>query len=231
MPTALNPSPRGRSACCEHELRAADEHSPLASQLEEDAFYQRHLRAGPAYRRQPPTHDSEAVITLATGETIAEQDQLQAGPYSDNMYRPSAQFRRTADERKDQLLSWKRDDQRFFAAGACHILAFAFLETYPEAGFRPVGLWPRGAKDPSHLYVSDGTWAFDHDGWTLELDLLAATRAFEPEADFQSHVIQDGIDKFCADHHHRPRQLFAFDPWSRALHYLAGFSPPSCIAL
>jgi len=24
----------------------------------------------------------------------------------------------------------------------------------------------------SHVYVCDGTWAFDHDGWTLEDDLL-----------------------------------------------------------
>jgi hypothetical protein len=31
----------------------------------------------------------------------------------------------------------------------------------------------------SHVFVSDGTWAFDHDGWTLKAELLAVTAAFD----------------------------------------------------
>ncbi|RCV48146.1 hypothetical protein [Marinitenerispora sediminis] len=143
------------------------------------------------------------------------------------MYRPSAHFRRTAEERRDQLLSWNREDTAFFAAGACHILAFAFLETYPEAGFRAMGLWPRGERDPGHVYVTDGTWAFDHGGWTRPGELLAVTRAAEPAADLRPQAINAGLDTFCACHRHRPRQRFAFDPWSRALRYIARFPPPS----
>lgn len=41
----------------------------------------------------------------------------------ESKYRPAGLFRRTDAERADQLLSWQRDDQAFFAAGACHILA------------------------------------------------------------------------------------------------------------
>jgi hypothetical protein len=146
------------------------------------------------------------------------------------MYRPSARFRRTEAERQDQLLSWKRDDVAFFAAGACHILAFAFMETYPDAGFHPVGLWPCEVTDPSHVYVTDGTWAFDHDGWTLQSELLKVTRAAEPLSDFQSRPIHMDLDTFCVDHHHRPRQLFAFDPWERALRFIAQFPAPDANA-
>lgn len=80
------------------------------------------------------------------------------------MYRSSAQFRCTPAERADQMLSWNRDDVRFFAAGACHILAFAFLEVYPKAGFGTVN--------------------------------------------------------------HRDRHCYAFDPWERALRYIAQFPTP-----
>ncbi|SOE13827.1 hypothetical protein SAMN06272775_4800 [Streptomyces sp. 2323.1] len=142
------------------------------------------------------------------------------------MYRPSARFKRTAEERRDQLLSWEREDVAFFAAGACHILAYAFMETYPEAGFHAVGLWSRGARDPGHVYVTDGTWAFDHDGWTPEPELLSVTRATTPDADFRTGPVHGDLDAFCTRHHHRPRGLFAFDPWERALRYLRRFPPP-----
>lgn len=35
---------------------------------------------------------------------------------------------------------WSSPDRVFFACGACHILAFAFLKAYPQSGFAP--LWP-----------------------------------------------------------------------------------------
>ena len=145
------------------------------------------------------------------------------------MYRPSAQFRRTPAERADQLLSWNRDNVPFFAAGACHILAFAFLETYPQAGFHPVGLWPRGAANPSHVYVTNETWAFDFDGWTPEAELLAVTRAAEPDADYERRPVLTDLRTFCHSHDHRDRPHFAFDPWDRALRYLAQFPAPDTL--
>jgi hypothetical protein len=75
------------------------------------------------------------------------------------MYRSSAQFRRTPAERADQMLSWNRDDVRFFAAGACHIL-------------------------------------------------------------------ETGLSAFCREHNHRDRPYYAFDPWERALRYIAQFPAP-----
>ncbi len=38
------------------------------------------------------------------------------------MYKPSFLFDRTPEERTDPFLFWQREDQLFFAAGACHIL-------------------------------------------------------------------------------------------------------------
>lgn len=142
------------------------------------------------------------------------------------MYQPCSMFRRTSLERADQLLAWNRDDQAFFAAGACHILAFAFLEAYPAAGLVPVGLWPQGAESPSHTYVTDGAWAFDHAGWTREAELLEITRADEPVAKYQSRRIAVDLNTFCSRYNHRPRHLFAFDPWSRALRYVSRFALP-----
>jgi hypothetical protein len=142
------------------------------------------------------------------------------------MYRSSAQFRRTPTERADQLASWNRDDVRFFAAGACHILAFAFLEAYPEPGFRTVGVWARGQADPMHAYVTDGAWAFDFDGWTPANELLAATRAAEPGADYEQRTIDTDLSTFCRVHNHRDRPYYAFDPWQRALRYIAQFPTP-----
>ncbi|MFX0578762.1 hypothetical protein [Nocardia nepalensis] len=143
------------------------------------------------------------------------------------MYIPCAVFRRTPLERADQDLAWHRDDQWFFAAGACHILAYAFLETHSHR-FTAKGLWPADAADPGHVYVSDGTRAFDHCGWTLERELLAVSRAVEPAANYQSRAIRMGLDELCARHWHRTRAEFLHDPWPRAHAYIARLdsSPP-----
>jgi hypothetical protein len=81
-------------------------------------------------------------------------------------YVPCGVFRRTDAERRDQELAWNRSDQEFFAAGACHILAWTFLETYPDAGFELVDLRKVSEKDGFHVVASNGRMAFDHAGWT-----------------------------------------------------------------
>lgn len=141
------------------------------------------------------------------------------------VYVPCSVFRRTPLERADQYLSWSRDDQAFFAAGACHILAYAFLETRAR-DFHLVGLWPQGAYDPSHVYASNCIWAFDQCGWTPEPELLAVSRAAEPHAEYQPRPILMGLDEFCARHWHRTRVEFAYDPRLRAHEYIARFVDP-----
>ena len=146
------------------------------------------------------------------------------------MYRPCGTFRRTPAERADQELSWRRSDQAFFASGACHVLAWAFQHTYPDAGFSTIALRKVGNEHASHVYVSDGTWAFDHDGWTLEAELLEVTAAAEPDAPWERLVIDSDLETYCVEHHSLPPHLFAHPPWQRAHDYLARFDPPPAAA-
>lgn len=139
-------------------------------------------------------------------------------------YEPPGVHRRNDAERRDQLLSWQRPDRAFFAAGACHILAFEFLALDRFAGFKPVGLRRPDATSFDHVYASDGTWAFDFCGWTLEADLIAATLAYEagsaPGLRFDRVLIDDCLNDLCANYHHRPPHDFAADPRPRAREYL-----------
>ncbi|WP_432572604.1 hypothetical protein [Kineococcus sp. SYSU DK005] len=141
------------------------------------------------------------------------------------MYQPCSAYRRTPAQRADQELSWHRSDQAFFASGACHVLAFAFQHTHPDAGFCTIALRKTGEKHASHVYVSNGTWAFDHDGWTLEVELLEVTAAAEPDAAWERLIITSDLDTFCVQHHHLPPHLYARSPWQRAYGYLARFGP------
>ncbi|MGW4536240.1 hypothetical protein ACWEOI_35315 [Nocardia sp. NPDC004340] len=142
------------------------------------------------------------------------------------MYIPCSEFRRTPLERFDQDLAWHRDDQWFFAAGACHILAYVFLEQH-RGRFAAFGLWPCMADDPSHVYAGDGIWAFDHSGWTPVGELPGAGQAAEPGADYRSRPIEMDLDEFCARHWHRSPAEFIYDPRPRARAYIAKFRLPA----
>ena len=133
-------------------------------------------------------------------------------------YTPSGVFRRTPEERADQEVSWRRTDQAFFASGACHILAWEFVARNPAFGLR--ALWKVGEPNPSHVIASDGTWAFDHDGWTLEAELLAATRAYEPDVTWELVPITTDLATFCAQNYHRMPHQYHQDPRPRARAYI-----------
>ena len=46
---------------------------------------------------------------------------------------------------------WSLPDRVFFASGACHILAYAFLNAYPNCSFAPIWIKPaRGFTGESH---------------------------------------------------------------------------------
>ena len=68
---------------------------------------------------------------------------------------------------------WHRPDRHFFANGACQVLAFAFLERYPDIGFRARWIKPAAGFTGNHIYVTDGINAFDYHGLTSEQRLLA----------------------------------------------------------
>jgi hypothetical protein len=115
-------------------------------------------------------------------------------------------------------LARRRGDQAFFAVGACHILAWEFVARHPS--YRMVGLRKVGEQDPSHVIATHGTWAFDHDGWTLEAELLAETAAYEPSTAWELLPITTDLATFCANHRHRAPEYFHQDPRTRARAYI-----------
>ena len=77
------------------------------------------------------------------------------------------------DVKNDPVKRWHRPDRHFFANGGCQILAFAFLERYPQMGFRARWIKPAVGFTGNHIYVTDGIDAFDYHGLTTEQGLLA----------------------------------------------------------
>ena len=56
----------------------------------------------------------------------------------------------------------------FFAAIACHILAHMFLSLDPNEGSDLIYTKPVKKQPGKHAYESNGTWAFDFNGWSSE---------------------------------------------------------------
>lgn len=146
---------------------------------------------------------------------------------------PAIRLRRTERERRDQHASWRRTDEAFLAAGACHVLAFALLTRHPRVGRTPVLLRPVGGLPGSHVYVRCGSWAFDFNGWTTETDFLAANTAECLKTwrawDSDRIDIADPIEAFCATCNHRLPSDFVDDVIARADAFLERFpaDPPT----
>ena len=131
-------------------------------------------------------------------------------------------YTRTAGERRDQRLSWRRPDRSFFASGACHILAFATAKRYADAEI--VSIVPEAGTAGSHVYARNGQRVFDFNGWTDEAELLAVI-----ERDYQQHdpnwayepvVSELGIVEFCSEFQARLPADFLRSPWRRARRYV-----------
>ena len=134
-------------------------------------------------------------------------------------------YRRTPLERASQQVSWGRTDQAFFAAGACHVLAWTCRATYADQAIGLCGMRFEGEPHAFHVYARWEDWAFDHSGWHLEQDLLAANRAYEDRVIEQVPVGPD-LATFCEQHNSRMPHQYWRDPVPRARLYLERFVPP-----
>lgn len=144
------------------------------------------------------------------------------------MYKPSIYYKRTPEEKADKFLAWKRDDTAFFAAGACHILAHMFMELHhKEKKYTIIGIKAKQNKYVSHVYVTDGRWAFDYAGWTLEEELLRKTKKayskVHKDWDYEKIIIKEDLETFCKKQYHRPPSYFPYLPWERAYNYIKKF--------
>jgi hypothetical protein len=71
---------------------------------------------------------------------------------------------------------WSLPDRVFFACGACHILAYAFLDKYPASGFAPVWIKPACGFTGNHIVVVRNDIAFDYHGYSSWTRLLEHMR-------------------------------------------------------
>ena len=73
---------------------------------------------------------------------------------------------RTEEQKKDLIASWHRQDRAFFAAGACHVLAYEFLKRAEAQGFRAFMIKPELGFRGGHVFASNERVAFDYHGWS-----------------------------------------------------------------
>jgi hypothetical protein len=150
-------------------------------------------------------------------------------------YQPSFNFDRTPQEHQDIFVSWARADRAFFAAGACHILADLFVQLHMHEGYNMVFIKPAKGFPGSHVFASNGNWAFDHNGWTKEKELMSLTeQAYTkkyPGWTYQKidiKIYMTALEDMCKENNHRLPWQFAHLPWERAYKYIKQFpdSPP-----
>lgn len=122
-------------------------------------------------------------------------------------------------------MSWIRDDQAFFAAGACHVLAWTCHETYAKQDLRIVGLKFAGQSIAFHVIATWRDWAFDHCGWNLKGALILANEQFESRA-IESFAITSNLVGYCQEHRSRLPGQYHADPRPRALSYVRSFDAP-----
>lgn len=79
--------------------------------------------------------------------------------------------------KEDPVRRWALPERVFFACGACHILAYAFLKAYPDSGFAACWIKPAAGFTGNHILVVRGDLAFDYHGYTNWTALLRHTHA------------------------------------------------------
>src|SRR5687767_482421 len=73
---------------------------------------------------------------------------------------------RTKGGKGNLELNWALPDRVFFACGACHILAYAFLKAYPHSGYTPIWIRPEEGFTGNHILVVRDQLAFDYHGYS-----------------------------------------------------------------
>ena len=107
--------------------------------------------------------------------------------------------------KNDPHRRWHRPDRAFFANGACQVLAYAFLERYPNLGFRARWIKPARGFTGNHIYVSDGIHAFDYHGLTTQEKLLALVqrRASRFYLGWSANIVDLPKDVLISEHRSR----------------------------
>lgn len=142
--------------------------------------------------------------------------------------------------KRNPELRWALGDRQFFACGACHILAYAVLERFPDAGFGAVWIKPATGYTGNHVIVTDGSLAFDYHGFSdwkhLRTHTIDKAKRLMPGWDCT--LVPLPPDVLISEAKSRtieglwlqgPKQ-FLHDALPRALGYLDRFEPPRSLA-
>jgi hypothetical protein len=145
--------------------------------------------------------------------------------------------RRTPGSKRDPVKQWALPERVFFAAGACHILAYAFLEAYPASGFKPVWIRPGDGHTGNHIVVVRHEVVFDYHGYSNWTAYWAHTsrRANQWWPGWNADIIEMRQEALVSNAHagdyHGLRMKepkhYLFNPLPRARQYLQRFPPPS----
>jgi hypothetical protein len=144
--------------------------------------------------------------------------------------------RRTPGSKRDPAKQWALPDRVFFAAGACHILADAFLDSYPDCGFQPVWIRPIPGHTVNHVVLVRGDVVFDYHGYSDWQAYWTDTkrRANQWWAGWDADPVAVHREALASNHEARrysglvmkePKD-YLFDPRPRARAYLLRFVAP-----
>ena len=128
---------------------------------------------------------------------------------------------RTEAQKRDLEWAWNRGDRAFFQAGACHILADAFLRRFPAAGFRPLMIQPVAGFRAGHIVAASLTRVFDWHGFSDRDRYLThyfrKLRQFFPGWNAIVFELDDFMTPaFFEKFHHRAPAQFFHDPTPRS---------------
>jgi len=94
--------------------------------------------------------------------------------------------------KQDPVRRWNLSERAFFAHGACHILAHSFLERFPGSGFYLIWIKPGAGYRGNHVFVTNGSVAFDYHGY-CNLNRLVShhfTKYSRDQADWNAEIIE-----------------------------------------
>ena len=107
--------------------------------------------------------------------------------------------------KRDPAARWALPDRVFFACGACHVLAYAFLKRHGSSETKALRIKPDPGFTGEHIVVASGAWVFDYHGYAERDRYLAHTFA----------KAQRWWPGWSATLHELPREALVSEPLSR----------------
>lgn len=135
-------------------------------------------------------------------------------------------YLRTPEEKADPEAWWKKPDEIFFAAGACHILASVYVQQFAGIGYKPMFIKPTADFRGGHVVAASRTRILDASGFHARNNFLedyfAEMRSLQPDwdADLVELELDPAAWDFCKAHFYRHPTQFPHDPIPRAERFI-----------